>query len=353
MNKIHVKASREYDVLIKKNLLVQAGALIEKLIGKTHTAVVISDENVFALYGSMLINSLELAGFNIIYFSFPAGEVSKCLGTYEKILGFLAKNKVSRGDILIALGGGVTGDLVGFVAATYLRGVKYIQVPTTLLAAVDSSVGGKTAINLDYGKNLVGSFYQPLMVICDPSVFVSLTPEFYRDGCAEVIKYGFIGSYDFIMELEKTPIDQQFENVISVCVSMKRDIVCLDEFDTGKRQLLNFGHTFGHAIEKASNFSISHGNAVAIGMSIITRAAVNFGLCDKKVLDRLLLLLDKYNLPSETKFLANDLYAAALSDKKISNGTVNLIVPSKLGECIIKKIEIKDLKIWLNAGGLV
>ena len=352
MQKINIKASHEYDVFIEKKLLMQSGDLIAKLVNTDCTLVVISDENVFALYGNTLIDSLKLTGFRIISMTFPAGERSKSLKIYEEILSFLAQNQINRGDVLIALGGGVTGDLVGFVAATYLRGIRYIQIPTTLLAAVDSSVGGKTAINLDYGKNLVGSFYQPLMVICDPGVFATLTPEIYSDGCAEIIKYGFIGDPDFVASLQDVQVSQQFEKVIAVCVTMKRDIVCLDEFDIGKRQLLNFGHTFGHAIEKCSDFKISHGKAVALGMSIVSRAAVNFGICQQEVLNRLLLLLNAYDLPTETKFSADDLYVAALSDKKVNNGLINLIVPCKIGKCMIKKIPAESLKDWLYAGGL-
>lgn len=355
MLKIHIKTSREYDVIIEKNSLILAGKLIAKTLNNTNNIykiVIISDENVFLIYGSILIDSLKLAGFEVIFFTFLAGEKSKTLSTYGKILNFLAQNNICRNDILIALGGGVTGDLVGFVAATYLRGVNYLQIPTTLLAAVDSSVGGKTAINLDYGKNLAGCFYQPSMVICDPNVFTTLTPEIYSDGCAEVIKYAFINNKNFILRLQQTPINYQFEQVIATCVSIKRDIVYFDEFDTGKRQLLNFGHTFGHAIEKSSNFTISHGKAVAIGMVIITRAAVNLGLCKKEVLDKLLSILDSYSLPTKTSFSINELYKAALSDKKISCKEINLVVPQKIGECIIKKIPVDDLKIWLNAGNI-
>ncbi len=352
MQKINIKASHEYDVFIEKDLLMRSGNLIAELVNKACTVVVISDDNVFSLYGNTLMDSLKLTGFVVLSMTFLAGERSKSLKIYEEILSFLAQNKINRGDILIALGGGVTGDLVGFVAATYLRGVRYIQIPTTLLAAVDSSVGGKTAINLNHGKNLVGSFYQPLMVICDPNVFSTLTPETYSDGCAEIIKYGFIGDPDFVTSLQNVQVKEQFEKVIAVCVAMKRDIVCLDEFDIGKRQLLNFGHTFGHAIEKCSDFRISHGKAVAIGMSIVSRAAVKLGMCQQEVLNRLLLLLKAYDLPTETKFSADDLYAAALSDKKVNNGLINLIVPCKIGECIIRKISAKSLKDWLYAGGL-
>ena len=183
-------------------------------------------------------------------FPYPGGEHCKTLATYAALLDFLAAHRLSRSDLIVALGGGVTGDLAGFAAATYQRGIPFVQVPTTLLAAVDSSVGGKTAVNLASGKNQVGCFYQPSLVLCDPDTLRTLPPEEYRNGCAEVIKYAVLRSEPFFSELRTAPVSAQVEHVIATCVSMKRDLVAADEFDRGSRQLLNLGHSFGHAVEK-------------------------------------------------------------------------------------------------------
>ncbi len=351
MKKIHINASKSYDVLIKRGAIEQIGTLIAN-VTNTRKAVIISDDIVFALYGTIVEQSLKSVGFDTVSITFPAGENSKNLTVYEEILNFLCEKHITRSDILIALGGGVTGDLTGFIAATYLRGIDYIQIPTTLLAAVDSSVGGKTAVNLDSGKNLVGCFYQPLLVACDPNVFTTLPNEIYIDGCAEVIKYGMIGNLNFLRRLSEIPVSQQFEDVIETCVTMKRDIVQSDEFDRGKRQLLNFGHSFGHAIEKCSQFTISHGKAVAIGMAIVTQASVSLGFCDESVLNELLKILEQYGLPTVVPYSIDILYASILSDKKISQNTINLIVPQQIGKCRIEKILTKDLKKWLKHGGV-
>ena len=352
MTTIHVAASREYDIEIGRGLLDQAGEHIARVTGAGRTAAVISDTNVLPLYGQRLCDSLERAGFRPISWAFPAGEESKNLTTYGRLLHFLGENHMTRSDIIVALGGGVTGDMAGFAAATYQRGIPFIQVPTTLLAAVDSSVGGKTAIDLETGKNQAGCFYQPWLVLCDPDTLTTLPEREYRCGCGEIIKYSVLFDANFFEELWNAPVKDQVEHVISTCVTLKRRAVMEDEFDTGERRKLNLGHSFGHAVEACSDFSIPHGCAVAIGMAIITRAAVKRGLCSRETLDRLLAILDQYDLPTQTEHHPEELYRAALSDKKIAGGKMHLIVPRQIGWCDIVSIPEYEIPDWLRDGGV-
>lgn len=317
MRSIHIKASREYDVLVERGLLDRAGELLRE-VSAPGMAAIVSDDTVYALYGERTVKALEKAGYRVHSFTFPAGEGSKNLSTYADVLHFLGEHRFSRSDVVVALGGGVVGDLAGFAAATYQRGMGFAQIPTTLLAAVDSSVGGKTAVDLPTGKNQAGSFYQPCIVICDPNTLETLPEEQYRCGCAEIIKYSMLGNAAFFEELYKTPVREQYEHVIEVCVQMKRDIVGADEYDLGRRRTLNLGHTFGHAVEQCSDFSLLHGEAVAIGMATVTRAAVKRGICGEETLARLLDILHRYGLPTETGYELDKLYEAELVDKKIS-----------------------------------
>lgn len=231
------------------------------------------------------------------------------------------------------------------------RGIGFIQIPTTLLAMVDSSVGGKTAIDLPAGKNLAGTFYQPWLVLCDPDCLDSLPDEIFHDGCAEVIKYAVLGNAPFFEELNCTPPHAQLEHIIETCVRMKRDIVAQDEFDRGQRQLLNLGHTFGHGIEACSSFAVSHGSAVAIGMAMIVRAAVQFGFCTTETRDTVLDLLRQYGLPTDCAYPAEQMLGVVLHDKKSSGGSVSLIVPTAVGHCEIRKTPADEISNWLLAGG--
>lgn len=351
MTAVDVSASRDYQVLVGAGLLDQAGERV-RAVTKAQTAVIVAGDRVAPLYGERAAASLSAAGFRVLRHTIPHGEGSKSLAGYGELLGFLAENRVNRGDVLIALGGGVTGDLTGFAASTYQRGMDFVQIPTTLLAAVDSSVGGKTAIDLPTGKNQVGSFYQPALVLCDPETLNTLPEEEFRCGCAEVIKYGVLGNAPFFNELVKTPIREQIEHVITTCVGMKRDIVGRDEFDRGLRQMLNLGHSVGHAVEACSGFTVLHGQAVAIGMAVVTRAAYEQGLCFRNTLEALLDILDKYGLPTETDFSLEELAAAMLADKKLSGGVLRLIVPREIGRCEIMPVPAGEIKAWLRAGGL-
>lgn len=344
MKKVLVEASLTYEVLIEKGLLNKAGRLI-KSVHKGKNAVIISDSNVFPLYGKILEDSLRNEGFNVLSFVFPAGEGSKNTDTLVSLWEFLAESHITRSDALIALGGGVTGDLTGFAAATFLRGISYIGIPTSLLAMVDSSVGGKTAVDLKGGKNLAGAFYQPSLVIIDPSVLETLPYEIYCDGMAEVIKYGMINLPSLLSELSE---DCETDDIIEACIKDKRDIVNEDERDLGVRQLLNFGHTPAHAIELLSDFGISHGSAVSIGMVLMTRAAIKQGLCKGSALQRLITLLKKYSLPTDIIYSPEKICEIALNDKKRSQESITLAVPLDAGECILKKIPVEDLYNFIS-----
>lgn len=343
MKTVTVAASKTYTVHIGSNLLSSIGEKAKQL-GKARKICIVSESRVFPLYGKTVQDSLEEAGFAVVSFVFPAGEESKNSQVYLELLNFLAEHKLSRTDMIVALGGGVVGDLAGFAAATFLRGIRFIQVPTTLLAAVDSSVGGKTAIDLPAGKNLVGAFCQPSLVLCDTDTLNTLPEEVFRDGCAEVIKYGILYDPKLFSHLESQGLAFHREDVIARCVELKRDVVMEDEFDTGARMKLNLGHTIGHGVEARSNFALSHGKSVAIGTAIVARAS---GCPDT---DRILAILRQFGLPTATTYPAEEIYQFTLSDKKRSGGTVNLILPDYIGSCSIVPTPVEQLQFFIEAG---
>lgn len=352
MKTVHIDASRSYDVRIGRGLLDDCGRQIAERV-RCASAAVVADDTVYALYGERVCASLEAAGVRTVCYVFPHGEKSKNLLEYAKILNFLAENRVTRADALIALGGGVTGDLGGFAAATYLRGIPFVQLPTTLLAAVDSSVGGKTAVNLPAGKNLAGAFYQPELVLCDLDTLDSLPREIFLDGCAEVIKYAVLGSRELFALLADIPSGKGLEEVTARCVEMKRDFVQSDERDRGARQMLNLGHTFGHAVEASSRFTLSHGKSVAIGMAMILRAACSRGLCSAETRDAVIALLQRYGLPTECPYPADMLLGALSADKKIFGTRLNLVVPTDIGACRLLPVGVDELSGWLRDGGAI
>lgn len=349
MKTITVNASRNYNIFVDSGLLHTLGDYV-KQIKSPCKAVIVSDSNVWPLYGDIAVSSLVAAGFEVIPYIFTAGESSKNAETYISILNYLGEKKITRADCLIALGGGVVGDITGFTAATFLRGIDYIQVPTSLLAMVDSSVGGKTAIDLPAGKNLVGAFWQPILVLCDIALLDTLPKDVFLDGCAEVIKYGVLFDKKLFRELELHGPDFSREETIARCIALKRDVVMIDEFDTGERQKLNLGHTIGHSFEKLSHFTISHGKAVAAGMAIIARASDKYGYCAHTDCQRIGLLLEQFQLPTSSEFSADQLFTAALSDKKRAGSTVNLIVPNCIGNCRIHPVPITELVTFIEAG---
>lgn len=349
MNTVTVSASKRYDILIGSGILSSLGQMVQAL-GKAEKVCIVSDTNVFPLYGQAVMESLQSSGFAASSFVFPAGEGSKNGQTFLELLNFLAQEKLTRTDVIVALGGGVVGDLTGFAAACYLRGIRFIQIPTTLLAAVDSSVGGKTAIDLPAGKNLAGAFYQPNLVLCDTDTLHTLPEEIFRDGCAEVIKYGILFDPDLFSHLEQNGLGFDREWVITRCVELKRDVVMEDEFDVGLRMKLNLGHTLAHGIEGRSGFTISHGRAVAIGTAMIARAGKEKGLCPDEVCARILAVLTRFGLPAESPYGPQELLSYTLSDKKRSGSTVKLIVPRAIGQCDIVPVPVDELHAWIEAG---
>lgn len=349
MEIVKVSASKEYNVHIGTGFLDTIGEKISE-IKKPCRVVLVSDDTVYSFYGARVKASLENAEYKVCEFVFPHGEDAKSLENFGKMQEFCAENSITRTDLFVALGGGVTGDLTGFVASTYLRGVDFVQIPTTVLSMVDSSVGGKTAINLNAGKNLCGAFYQPLAVYADCETLKTLPDETFNEGCAEIIKYGMILDGEFLTYLSENSIRENIEYVIKRCVEIKRDVVEHDEFEKGERKLLNFGHTIGHAIEKCSNLTISHGNAVAIGMVIATKGAYENGMSDEDYSDVLLPILKANNLPTTCEFSAEDLYKVSLSDKKRSLDTMALIVPEKYGLCKIVNLPVEDLLNFIEKG---
>ena len=345
MERIEVNASRRYDIVIENGLLAHVGEQCARVL-RGKKVLLLTDETVGGLYLDMVQKSLESADFTVVCVTVPVGEGSKSTATYLQVVSALAANGFTRSDAVVSLGGGVVGDLGGFCAATYLRGIGFVQIPTTLLACVDSSVGGKTAVNLPEGKNLLGAFYQPWLVLCDPLVLRTLPDAIYADGMAEVIKYGMICDRDLFEKLENCELNDA--EIIKRCVSIKRDVVEADEQDHGCRQLLNFGHTIGHAVEKCSNFEISHGSAVAIGMAIVARATMT-----AKDATRLEAVLSQYALPTRCAFAMDELYRAACNDKKRANDTLNLIVCEAIGDGQIRPIAVSELQAYVEKGTAV
>ena len=350
MKTIKVEASRVYDVVVGRGLLDSAGERIRSLLPKAVRAAVISDDNVAPIYLERVCSSLSDAGFEPVSFVFPHGEASKNGSTYLEILSFLAANQMTRSDVIIALGGGVVGDISGFAAATFLRGVSYVQLPTSLLAMVDSSVGGKTAIDLPEGKNLAGAFCQPELVLCDLDSLDTLTEDFFIDGSAEVLKYGVLEDKELFAHLMEKGLGFDKEYVVSRCVEIKRSYVLEDEFDNGVRRKLNLGHTVGHAVEKCSGFAVSHGRAVAIGLAIIARACAAKGICSEDCRDDILRGINALRLPHETAYKSEELLQPMLSDKKRTGATVSLIIPKAIGDCDILPLPVEELEDFVKTG---
>lgn len=351
MARITVQASRTYEILVDEQPLESLGYLA-KTVTNASKSLVISDANVAPLYADSAIRSLAEAGIPSSLFSFPAGEASKTLSTYASCLDACCEAGLSRNDAIIALGGGVVGDVAGFTAATYMRGCSCIQVPTSLLACVDSSVGGKTAVDLPTGKNLVGAFFQPNAVLIDTSVLATLDPHFFVDGCAEIIKYGAIADAELLAELSEPlkPEDSRLPAIIQRCVSIKRDIVSADEHETGIRQLLNFGHTIGHAIERLSSFSVTHGFAVACGMALAANGGSALGITSDDARLAILAALDHANLPTSLgdcglqNVTAHDIYQAALSDKKRFADSMHVILATTPGHAKIVPMKLPEFE---------
>ena len=332
MTTVSVNVSKNYDVIISSGLLAESGERIKSICGGSK-AVIVTDDIVNGLYADTVEDSLKSAGYSVARFVFNNGEHSKSTENYLALLHILSRENLTRSDVVVALGGGVVGDLAGFAAATYLRGIKLVQIPTTLLAMVDSSVGGKTAVNLPSGKNQVGVFYQPDVVLCDYDTLATLPQEVFRDGCAEVIKHAVIRSEE-LFKLLQQPIEDNIEEIIARNVTIKRDVVALDERDTGIRQILNFGHTVGHGIEKHSGYTVTHGSAVAIGMVAESKGTA----CQAEIIE----MVKRYGLPHATDITAEQIIEAAFADKKRNGDKITLIVPERIGKCDLKEFTMDE-----------
>ncbi|MDE6189361.1 MAG: 3-dehydroquinate synthase [Clostridia bacterium] len=336
-----------YDILIGSNTLSTIGDFVESKGGKVF---ILSDTNVAPIFANTVMDNLLEKGYDCKLMVLPAGEPTKSITSITPIYSSMIEFKLTRRDLIITLGGGVVGDLGGFVASTYLRGVDFVQVPTSLLAQVDSSVGGKVAVDLPEGKNLVGSFYQPKLVFIDVAALEDLPEKYFIDGMAEVIKYGCIKDEKLFELLEsiksRSEFMQKAEEIIYTCCDIKRRVVEVDEKDNGERMLLNFGHTYGHAIEKHYNFvGYSHGQAVAIGMAFISKISEKLGQCEKGTTQRIVKILTQYGLPCEDKVQPQDVLSAILNDKKNLGKKLHVVLLKKIGESFTYAT---DAKYFLN-----
>lgn len=354
MEKVTIKASRTYEILIDNGIIDRTGELVYE-IKKSGKAAVITDDNVDRYYGERVMRSLEKAGFAPKKFVFKHGEASKCHSTLLEIYDFLVENDFTRSDFIVALGGGVVGDTAGFAAATFMRGIDFVQIPTTVVSQADSSVGGKTAVDIASGKNLVGAFHQPSLVICDTETLNTLTPEFFSDGMAEVVKHGMIKSRELFDILSGRDIKENLVDIMKRNVSIKGQVVENDEREKGERMLLNFGHTLAHAIEKYYNFTgLTHGCAVSVGMSVFTHIAERKGMTEKGTAEKLDALLIKCGLPVTDAAVTKDLeklYEFSLHDKKHLTSGMNIIICPKIGESKVVKMSVEEYKEFLESYG--
>ena len=334
---------RAYDILIERGLLSRAGELCRAAVPKACRLFVVTDSHVGPLYLDRLRPSLERAGFETAAYTVPAGEGAKCAQQLSSLWEAMMDARLTRTDAVVALGGGVVGDLAGFAAATILRGVDFVQIPTTLLSQVDSSVGGKVAIDLEAGKNLAGAFWQPRLVLMDPDTLDTLPDATFADGMAEVVKYGCIldGSFfDFLADRpSRKEIMVEIEHILYTCCNLKRIVVEEDERDTGKRMLLNFGHTLGHAYEKAGHYEKwTHGQAVAAGMVKAAGLGERLGITPVGTADRIAAVLTALDLPVEISCTAEE-YAAAIGlDKKGAGADISVILLEEMGRAIPHKM---------------
>lgn len=343
MKTLNVNVGKGYKIFIEKGLMSSCGKYIKE-VSNAAKVCLISDTNVYKIYGNTVEEQLRAVGYDVYTYIFDAGEESKTTATVISMVEFMAENGLTRNDLVVALGGGVCGDMAGFAAAIYLRGIDFVQIPTSLLAQVDSSVGGKTAVDLPQGKNLCGAFHQPVLVLIDPNTLDTLTPHFFSDGMAEVIKTGCIKSASLFEKTENQNAKDIIDDIIFECVSIKAGVVERDEKEHGERALLNFGHTSGHAIEKLHNFTtISHGEAVGIGMVMITKVGEANGITEKGTSERIANVLKKYNLMTEDSNDLHDIIACMNADKKRTADSINFVLLSKIGESFTQKIKNEDI----------
>ncbi len=353
MNTLQVDTSRPYQIKIARGLLPHAGQLCREALPRARKLAVVTDSNVLPLYLEQVAGSLKDAGFQVQCLTVPAGEGAKCAEQLVILWEKMMQSGMTRTDAVVALGGGVVGDLAGFAAATLLRGVDYVQIPTTLLAQVDSSVGGKVAIDLQAGKNLAGAFWQPSLVLIDPDCLNTLTDRTFSDGMAEVIKYGCIRDRAFFELLDRcggrAGVMEHIDEVIYTCCDIKRRVVLADERDTGERMVLNFGHTIGHAFELAGNYKTwTHGQGVAAGMNWAAQIGVGLGVTPD-IVSPVQNILKKYGLPVDIPCPWDTLANAVLRDKKNLEGKINLILLEELGHAVQYPVTFDQLLEQLEA----
>ncbi len=344
--------NNQYEILIKSGIINSIGEEISNIYEGNKIAL-ITDENVDEFYGDIVKESLEDNDFKVLKVVLKPGEGSKSIESLMKLYNELLDFKLNRGNLIIALGGGVIGDLAGFCAATLLRGIPFVQVPTSLLAQIDSSIGGKVAIDLPRGKNLIGNFYHPRAVYIDPQVLKTLDMRYVNDGLGEAIKYGLIKDKWLFEKFESIEsyeaLFEHIEDIIYKCCSIKKHVVEHDEKDKRERMILNFGHTIGHAIEKLENYKgVSHGEAVAIGMYSIALRCEELNICKDGVANRIKSLLDKFNLPySFQGKTRGDIIDAISVDKKTIGNFINLILIEDIGKVFIHKASHEELEKFI------
>lgn len=353
MMTVNVRASKEYNVEIGDGIISRLGELTKAVCPKAIKTLIVSETNVAALYLDSVKAQLEGAGLEVTAYVFEAGEKSKNINEIAGMWNKMAEAGFTRTDIVVGLGGGVTTDMAGFAAATFLRGIDVIQVPTSLLAMVDASVGGKTGIDIPMGKNQVGAFWQPSLVLEDTSFLETLPDDVFTEGMGEVTKYAFIMDEKLLDLLEKQNGNIRddaavLENVIGMCVSDKAEIINEDETDNGRRQILNFGHTAGHVIERDSGFTKPHGICVAKGMGIFMDACVKEGTLSAEDAKRMKDLLAMYKLPASDEITAEDIVKGAMNDKKKRGNTLSVILVNKIGKAEIKKMTAEEFLKFLS-----
>lgn len=355
---IDIDVERPYQVHIGTFLLEEVGTITHSAVETATRALVITDTNVGPLYAAPVLDSLKAAGIDSSIATFEAGEEHKTIETLSAMLERAAKEHLTRKDVIIALGGGVVGDVAGFTAASYMRGIAYIQVPTTLLSMVDSSVGGKTGVNLAHGKNLAGAFWQPRAVIADVGCLGTLSDDQFADGCGEVIKHAMIADEELFEELERTPLTAALlkEDLARVAwliarnVDIKRAIVVQDEREAGIRKLLNFGHSIGHGLEAAEHYQLGHGACVGIGMVVMASASVTAGLCEEDIPERIARLLRAHGLPLAFDADQDRVFWAATHDKKRSGDLIELVVPRGIGAAALAPTPFDEFRRILEVG---
>ncbi|MGX8774395.1 MAG: 3-dehydroquinate synthase [Bacillota bacterium] len=350
MQKITMHTSKTYDILIEEGLLASAAEHIAEIFppGGGRRCCLVCDKTVYRLYGHQmqpLHTGLTAAGYSVHTCSFDPGESSKTLKTAAEICRVMASKGFTRDDFVLALGGGVCGDLAGFAASIYMRGVPFVQIPTTLLAMADSSIGGKTGVNTDAGKNMIGTFWQPSMVLIDPKVLETLSQDEILNGLAEIIKAGFIADGTIFDSLS-----EDLTEAIVKSIQVKKEIVESDEREDGRRRLLNFGHTVGHAIEKCSGYEIPHGCAVMNGMYITSLAADELGWSSAPVAGLIRNVIDAFAYPLYKEFSAEQLAEAAAADKKRVSDNIVIVYPERPGCCEMKELPAGELKIFIARG---